>query len=218
MYKVNVPVMVTQGAGGQKYFQQPVHHIIHQVNTVTGQTALIQQNSGQTHVIQPSSQDQASMLQQSNSGQVSSHQQLLANQPFDVAGQSILQQPGMSRHVYIQQSGAMKQVVLQHSGMGVQTGPHLIIQRQPMANTGTLTQQQLVTTQPARLELSMEEQTTSSQTQHLERIPLAHALIVQSQSSEQNEGMNMSQCVSDQCATQQFAPQVRVLLEMCNKM
>ncbi|XP_067844550.1 stonin-1-like [Heptranchias perlo] len=228
LYKVNVPVMVTQSAAGQKYFQQPVRHIIHQVNTVTGQTALIQQNSvsGQAHVIQQSSQDQAATLQQSSSGQVSSHQQLLTNQSFDVAGQSILQQPGMSRHVYIQQQGTVKQVVLQHSGMGVQTGPRIVIQSQPVANTGTITQQQIVSTQqqivstqPTRLEQAVEEQAGTGQTQHLliqdsDRVPLAHTLIVQNQASEQNEGTNLSQCVSEQCVVQQFAAQVNETLLM----
>uniref|UniRef100_UPI00398F57A1 stonin-1-like n=1 Tax=Pristiophorus japonicus TaxID=55135 RepID=UPI00398F57A1 len=220
MYKVNVPVMVTQGAAGQKYFQQPIRHIIHQVNTVTGQTAVIQQNSvsGQGHVIQ-SSQDQAPTHQQSNSGQVSSHQQLLTNQSFDVSGQSILQQPGMSRHVYIQQQGTMKQVVLLHSGMGVQTGPRIVIQRQAVGNTGTITQQQLVSTQPTRLEQSVGEQAATGQTQHLliqdsDRVPQAHALFVQNQASEQKEGTNISQCVSEQCAAQQFSPQANETLLM----
>ncbi|XP_067901800.1 stonin-1 [Heterodontus francisci] len=220
MYKVNVPVMVTQSAAGQKYFQQPVRHIIHQVNTVTGQTALIQQNSvsGQTHAIQQSSQDQAPTLQQSNSGQVPTHQQLLTNQSFDVTSQSVLQ-PGMSRHVYIQQPGTVKQVVLQHSGMGLQTGPSIVIQRQPVANTGTVTQQRVVSTQPTRLEQSVEEQAATDQTQHLliqdsDRIPLAHSLIVQKQASEQNEGTDIPQYVSEQCVVQQFAPQVNETLLM----
>ncbi|XP_038669762.1 stonin-1 [Scyliorhinus canicula] len=220
MYKVNVPVMVTQSAAGQKYFQQPVRHFIHQVNTVTGQTALIQQNSvsGQAHAIQQSSQDQAPTLQQSNSGHVSTHQ-LLTNQSFDVTNQSVLQQPGMSRHVYIQQQGTVKQVVLQHSGMGVQPGPPIIIQRQPAANTGTLTQQHVVSTQPTQLEQSAEEQTTTGQTPHLliqdsDRVPPAHTLVVQNQASEQNEGANITHCVSEQCVVQRFAPQVNETLLM----
>ncbi|XP_072121036.1 TFIIA-alpha and beta-like factor [Mobula birostris] len=214
MYKVNVPVMVTQGPAGQKYFQQPVHHIIRQVNTVTGQTTLIQQNSGQTHVIQQSSQDQTSVTQQSNSGQVSSHQHLLANQPFEVAGQSILHQPGMSRNVYVQQQVALKQVILQQSGMAVQTGPHLIIQRQPIANTGSITQHKFVSTQPAKLQQSLEEQAASSQIQHSERIPIARTLLFQNHSSVQNEGENISQCASDRYAVQQFAPQVNEAMLM----
>ncbi|XP_078412493.1 stonin-1 [Cetorhinus maximus] len=220
MYKVNVPVMVTQSAAGQKYFQQPVRHFIHQVNTVTGQTALIQQNavSGQAHAIQQSSQDQAPTLQQSNSGHVSTHQQLLTNQSFDVASQSVLQQPGMSRHVYIQQQGTMKQVVLQHSGMGVQTGPPIVVQRQSIANTGTLTQQPAAS-QPTQLEQPVEEQAATGQTQHLliqdsDRVPLAHTLIVQKQASEQNEGTNIPHCISEQCVVQQFAPQVNETLLM----
>ncbi|XP_069787129.1 stonin-1-like [Narcine bancroftii] len=211
LFKVNVPIMVTQGTAGQKYFQQPAHHFIHQINTVTGQTALMQQNSGHTHVIQPSSRDQSSILQQSNLGQVSSHQQLLANQPLDVPGQSILQQAGMPQHVYIQQQGRVKQVVLQHSGMGVQAGSHLIIQRQPIANTGTVTQQQLVTTQPGRLEQCV-KQAALNQIQHTERIPLAHTFLVQNQASEQNEETNLLQCVSDQCAVQHFAHQVNKIM------
>ncbi|XP_078086779.1 stonin-1-like [Mustelus asterias] len=228
MYKVNVPVMVTQTAAGQKYFQQPVHHFIHQVNTVTGQTALIQQNSvsSQAHAIpSQSSQDQAPTLQQSNSGQVSSHQ-LLTNQSFDIANQSVLQQPGMSRHIYIQQQGPVKQVVLQHSGMGVQhsgigvqSGPPIVIQRQPVANTGTLTQQHVVSTQPTHLEQSAEEQAATGQTPHLliqdsDRVPLARTLIAHNQASEQNEGTSIPRCVSEQCVIQQFAPQVNETLLM----
>ncbi|XP_048456924.1 stonin-1 [Rhincodon typus] len=220
MYKVNVPVMVTQSAAGQKYFQQPVRHFIHQVNPVTGQTALFQQNSvsSQTHAIQQSSQDQAPTLQQSNSGQVSTHQQLLTNQSFDVTNQSILQQPGISRHVYIQQQGTMKQVVLQHSGMGVQTGPPIVIQRQSIANTGTLGQH-VLSTQPTQLEQSVEEQVTTGQTQHLliqdsDSAPLAHTLIVQNQASEQSERTKIPQCVSERCVVQQFTPQVNETLLM----
>ncbi|XP_060686856.1 stonin-1-like [Hemiscyllium ocellatum] len=220
MYKVNVPVMVTQSAAGQKYFQQPVRHFIQQVNPVTGQTALFQQNSvsSQTHVIQQTSQDQAPTLQQSNSGQVSTHQQLLTNQSFDVANQSVLQQPGISRHVYIQQQGTMKQVVLQHSGVGVQTGPPIVIQRQSIANTGTLAQH-VISTQPTQMEQSVEEQVTTGQTQHLliqnsdNALP-AHTLIVQNQAPEPNEGTNIPQCVSEQCVVQQFTPQVNETLLM----